>query len=167
VSISEIPNLIADLYKITTRLEEIFAGRCFTPDGHLVGSIGEVVAEHIYGLCLANPSTTQFDANTFDNRTVQIKLTGKKGSSYGFRWSNIRVQSPPDLLIALKLTDNGFAEIYNGPFPLNLLLQRADTSNGQLSISLSKLKLMNPKLLEEVNSLENFNRLFLKRIEIV
>ena len=35
---------IRELYRITAELEEKYPGRCFTPDGHLVGSIGEVYA---------------------------------------------------------------------------------------------------------------------------
>ncbi len=166
MSIHEVPDLIAELYKITIRLEEIFTGRRFTPDGHLVGSIGEVVAEYIYGLRLANSSTAQFDANTTDGRSAQIKLTGKKGSSYGFRWSNLRPPSPPDLLIALKLTQNGFVEIYNGPFPNGLLVGRNDSSNGQLSIAVSKLQPKNPKLLTEINSLCEFNKLFVSKVSL-
>jgi len=43
-SILEIPSLFQELYSIVDRLEELFPGRRFTPDGHLVGSIGEVLA---------------------------------------------------------------------------------------------------------------------------
>ncbi len=43
-SILEIPSLVQELYSIVDRLEELFPGRRFTPDGHLVGSIGEVLA---------------------------------------------------------------------------------------------------------------------------
>lgn len=34
--------IIRELYKITAELEEKYPGRRFTPDGHLIGSIGEV-----------------------------------------------------------------------------------------------------------------------------
>ena len=42
--LDEVPRLIGRLYDIVDRLEELFPGRKFTPDGHLVGSIGEVIA---------------------------------------------------------------------------------------------------------------------------
>ena len=45
-----IPNLIRRLYAIVADLETAFPGRKFTPDGPLVGSIGEVLAAHRYGL---------------------------------------------------------------------------------------------------------------------
>ncbi len=83
-AIFEVPRLIADLYKVTRRLEKLFDGRPFTPDGHLVGSIGEVVAKFIYDLHLETCSTPQIDARTRDRSTVQIKLTGSVGKSYGF-----------------------------------------------------------------------------------
>ena len=43
---------IRELYRITAELEEKYPGRRFTPDGHLVGSIGEVYAAEKYGLTL-------------------------------------------------------------------------------------------------------------------
>jgi hypothetical protein len=46
-------DLIRQLYSVVVALEEEFEGRKFTPDGHLVGSIGEVV------LCLYVPLETE------------------------------------------------------------------------------------------------------------
>jgi hypothetical protein len=43
-----IPELIGQLFKTVRALNEIFPDRPFTPDGHLVGSIGEVVAAETY-----------------------------------------------------------------------------------------------------------------------
>ncbi len=43
-SILEIPSIVQEPYSIVDRLEELFPGRRFTTDGHLVGSIGEVLA---------------------------------------------------------------------------------------------------------------------------
>jgi hypothetical protein len=41
-------DLIRQLYSVVAALEEEeFEGRKFTPDGHLVGSIGEVVAAYV------------------------------------------------------------------------------------------------------------------------
>ncbi len=37
---SEVPALLGNLYSIVARLEALFPGRKFTPDRHLVGSIG-------------------------------------------------------------------------------------------------------------------------------
>lgn len=38
-----IRSLVQRLYRITSELEELYPGRHFTPDGHMVGSIGEVL----------------------------------------------------------------------------------------------------------------------------
>ncbi len=156
----EVPALIGDLLKATQRLNELFEGRPFTPDGHLVGSIGEVVAEYIYDLKLQPVSTPQIDAYTQDHRSVQIKLTGANGRSFGMRWSSRRKAEHADILIGLKLNETGFTEIYNGLFPVDLLEGRPDTSNGQLSIPVSKMSARNPKLLKTVNSFESINRWF-------
>jgi hypothetical protein len=40
----KLPEQVAVIYRAVQELEERYPGRKFTPDGHLVGSIGEVVA---------------------------------------------------------------------------------------------------------------------------
>lgn len=47
-----LPQLVAELYRVVNELEAMFPGRHFTPDGHLVGSLGECLAAHHYGLQL-------------------------------------------------------------------------------------------------------------------
>ena len=56
-------------------------GRKFTPDGHLMGSLGEAMAVYMYDLVLADPSVETHDARTKDGGIqVQIKFTaGKSG----------------------------------------------------------------------------------------
>jgi hypothetical protein len=39
----KLPKSVAALYRIVEELEKAYPGRPFTPDAHLVGSIGEVV----------------------------------------------------------------------------------------------------------------------------
>jgi hypothetical protein len=51
-----LPEEVAQLYVIVKRLEEQYPGRPFTLDGHLVGSLGEVIAERVFGLSLYPPS---------------------------------------------------------------------------------------------------------------
>jgi len=159
----EVPALIGDLLKTTQRLNTLFEGRPFTPDGHLVGSIGEVVAEYVYDLKLQPAGTPQLDAYTRDGRSVQIKLTGGK-RSFGLRWSSQLKTAHADLLIGLKLSDNGFTEVYNGPFPKDILEGRPDTSNGQVSVPIGKLAARNPSLLPAVNSFASINRWFTPKL---
>ena len=88
-------------------LNHLFPDRPFTPDGHLVGSIGEVVAADTYDLILEKCSNPGFDAKTRTGRSVEIKLTGGDSVSVSSDCN------PPDFLIVLKLiTKTGFSEIY-------------------------------------------------------
>ena len=65
--ISRIPKLIKEIYRIIDQLELMFPGRKFTPDGHLVGSIGEVLAASAYDLELLPASTSVHDARSTDS----------------------------------------------------------------------------------------------------
>ena len=66
---------IQELYRITSELEKKYPGRRFTPDGHLVGSIGEVYAAEKYGLALLEASSEKHDARSADGKLIQIKIT--------------------------------------------------------------------------------------------
>ncbi len=70
--------LIRVLYGIVADLEEIAPDRRFTPDGHLVGTIGEVVARELFGLELMPASTEGFDALAPHGRKVEIKATQRQ-----------------------------------------------------------------------------------------
>ena len=123
---------IRQLYAIVQELEHCYPGRKFTPDGHLVGSIGEVlVAEH-YGLTLLPNSSETHDAVAADGRLVQIKATQTK---------RIAISSEPEHLIVIKLTHNGsWEEIYNGPGDLAWNNAGKMQKNGQRPISLARLQ---------------------------
>jgi hypothetical protein len=54
----QVPRLIRQLYAIAAELEAHFPGRRFTLDGHLVGSIGEILAALHDGLVLL-PSSSE------------------------------------------------------------------------------------------------------------
>ena len=72
-----LPEPVARIYTAAAELEALYPGRKFTPDGHLVGSIGEVIAAEALGLTLypmSKPGHDAFDANG----DVQIKLTAGK-----------------------------------------------------------------------------------------
>jgi hypothetical protein len=80
---TKVTRFLEDLYTASDGLEQLFPGRKFTLDGHLVGSIGEVVAAYIFDLDL-NPASTQgHDAKAKDGRRVEIKLT--QGNSVALR----------------------------------------------------------------------------------
>ena len=123
---------IKELYKITNELENSYPGRKFTIDGHLVGSIGEVIVAEHYGLDLLPNSTKTHDARTKDGKMVQIKATQVKG---------IAISSEPDYLIVIRLlSDGSWEEIYNGPGKAAWDNAGKMQKNGQRPISLSKLR---------------------------
>lgn len=149
-AIDRIPGLIQDIYAIVEKLEDLFPGRRFTPDGHLVGSIGEVLAAHRYGLELLPASAEGHDATTADGRLVQIKATQSK---------SIALRSEPDLLVVLRIKQDGRAtEIYNGPGKPVWDACGKMQKNGQRAISVNKLsKVMDQ---QEGNGVERLPSLF-------
>ncbi len=100
--------LIGDLYRIVDELELEFE-RKFTPDGHLVGSLGEVIVAYSFGLTLHTASSNRHDAtDPVSGTQVQIKMTGGT--------SGVTVSSCPDHLIAIQLTRRApIRLLYNGP----------------------------------------------------
>ena len=123
---------IKQLYKITNELEQTYPGRKFTVDGHLVGSIGEVIVAEHYGLRILPNSTKTHDAVSKEGKQVQIKATQVKG---------IAISSEPDYLIVIRiLPDGSWEEIYNGPGKAAWDNAGKMQKNGQRPISLSKLR---------------------------
>ena len=140
-SIEQIPALIRSLYETVAELQKLFPDRPFTPDGHLVGSIGEVIAAHNYNLWLLPPSTEGYDALTADGRRVEIKITQGTG---------VALRNRPDYLLVLKLRADGTAEeVYNGPGGEPWAQSCRMQKNGQRPISLSKLKGLMKTVCEE------------------
>ena len=76
-----LPKAVSEIYAAAERLRQEYPCRSFTPDGHLVGHLGEVVAAKKFGLELLQNSYPGHDARDKDGRYVQIKLTGGKGVS--------------------------------------------------------------------------------------
>lgn len=140
-TIEQIPELVRDIYHTVAELQRLFPGRPFTPDGHLMGSLGEVIAAHDYNLRLLPPSTEGYDALTTDGRRVEIKITQVAG---------VALRNPPDYLIVLKLRGDGTAEeVYNGPGGEPWGQSGKIQKNGQRRISLSKLKTLMKSVSEE------------------
>lgn len=97
---------VHSLIKIVRDLEKAFPGRHFTLDGHLLGSIGEVLAVYYYGVDLYEASTPKHDGYV-DGKNVQIKITQR---------DTVLLSDEPDYLIVLYLNNNGAVfEVYNGP----------------------------------------------------
>ncbi len=128
-----LPAPVARIYEAVAELEASYPGRKFTPDGHLVGSIGEVIAAEALGLTLHPASYPRHDA--FDDAgDVQIKMTGQTGKSVALYATCVR-------LVVLKVVSPHEAEIvYDGPGEPAWSAAGAMGKNGQKVISLSRLR---------------------------
>src|SRR5687767_11165032 len=106
----------------------MFPGRYFTPDGHMVGSLGEALAAYYYGIELS-PASTQCHDGICERRQVQVKAT---------QGDRVAITSQPEHLLVLKLNrDGSFIEEYNGPGSLvwNLVADKPRPKNGQYQVS--------------------------------
>lgn len=128
-----LPEPVAAIYRAVELLEALYPGRKFTPDGHLVGSIGEVVAAEALGLTLYPGSHPGHDA--FDlNGDVQIKMTGGK---------SVALYGTCTRLVVLRVISPEFAEIvYDGPGEPAWQSAGKLQKNGQRSVRLNKLQAM-------------------------
>lgn len=125
------PALVRDLYRVVARLEKAY-GRKFTPDGHLVGSIGEVIGAAHFGLTLTKHSTPGCDAVSPCGKKVEIKAT--QGTAVAFRCK-------PDHLVVLCLGPRGgYKVVYNGPGEEAWRACGTAGSNGQRRIGIARLK---------------------------
>jgi hypothetical protein len=93
--VASVPRLVGELYRVVAEFEHLFPGRRFTPDGHLVGSIGEVLAAHQYGLQLLPHSFRGHDARTTSGLLVEIKAT---------QGNTVALRSEPQHLLVLQLS---------------------------------------------------------------
>jgi len=132
--------LLKTIYESVDELETMFPGRHFTPDGHLVGSLGEALASFHYGIVLFENAATQVHDGVKEDTKIQIKTT---------QGDRISISSEPDHLLVLKLKrDGSFDEKYNGPGSLvwSEVSHKKRPKNGQYQISLSSLS----RLMEKV-----------------
>ncbi|WP_218927633.1 MULTISPECIES: hypothetical protein [Halomonadaceae] len=67
--------LVKQLYTTVNELEAMFPDRHFTPDGHMVGSLGECLVADAYNLDLKTASNKGYDAVTESGLEVEIKAT--------------------------------------------------------------------------------------------
>ena len=126
--------IIQDLFRTVCELESRYPGRKFSIDGHLLGSIGEVIAAEYYGLTLLPNSSERHDAKDRPGRLIQIKAT---------QIDRISISSEPDYLIVIQITSDGnWSEIYNGAGSRVWNNAGKMQKNGQRPISIAKLKLL-------------------------
>ena len=133
MDVKRFPELLKAIYDAVDGLEAMFPGRHFTPDGHMVGSIGEALAAHHYGVVLAGASNECHDGACGD-RQVQVKAT---------QGNRVAISSEPEHLLVLHIERDGtFTEAYNGPGSevWALVKHKPRPKNGQYQVALSTLK---------------------------
>lgn len=136
----ELTAIINELYALTARLEKMYPGRHFTPDGHLVGSIGEVFAAELYGISLFTAGCETHDGEAPDGRLVQIKTTQRR---------SVGIYEEPDYLLVFSIDDEGrLSEVYNGPGkPVwQLFAGKKRPKTGQYQVSFTRLRELNERV---------------------
>lgn len=129
-----LPEPVAAIYRAVEDLKALYPGRAFTPDGHLVGSLGEVVAAHALKLTLYKASRPGHDA--YDEKgDVQIKMTAG---------DCISMYDTCNRLVVLRINSPTEAEIiYDGSGEVAWSVAGKLQKNGQRSVRLSKLRKLN------------------------
>lgn len=135
---ADVGQLVLELYQVIDELEAMYPGRHFTPDGHVVGSLGEAIAAEAFDLELKTASNEGFDAETRGEqppRTVEIKATQGKSISLQADVAH------PDHLIALHIdrTTGHARVVYNGPASPVCRAAGKRQKNGQQRISIPRL----------------------------
>lgn len=127
----KLPAPVSAIYRAVSELEAAYPGRKFTPDGHLVGSIGEVLAAEALGLTLHPASYPGHDAVDDTGRQVQIKLT---------RGKSVAMYATCDRLVVLRIISDEEAEIvFDGEGQAAWESAGPIQKNGQRVVSLAKL----------------------------
>ncbi len=127
-----LPPAVARIYEAVAELSAAYPGRSFTPDGHLVGSIGEVVAAEALGITLYRGSFPGHDGIDAQQRQVQIKMTAG---------GEVAMYATCTRLVVLKVVSPLEAEIvFDGEGAAAWTAARKPGKNGQRVITLKKLR---------------------------
>lgn len=136
---------IRKIYEVVAELSALFPGRRFTPDGHMVGSLGEAIAAIDYGVELfPNVGHPAVDGR-INGREVQVKTTQGKEVA-------VKKPRPGDLLLVLKLNQDGTWEhIYDGDSERvwNELNTQKETFMREKVISFIRLKRLQTEVQEK------------------
>lgn len=138
--ISQLKEAIKDLYSSVAKLQAAFPDKPFTPDGRMVGDIGEAIAALKFNVVLDKRLRRHWDGYRIDSsekkQEVQIKTT-QKDETY--------LKKPPHkgYLIVFKVFSNGEWECcYDGKIMRvwNSLAKQKPDSTGAKFIQLARLR---------------------------
>jgi len=134
---------ICEMFDAQRRLREAFPKRLFTPDGRMIGDIGEAIAEINYQVTVDPTSRPHWDGKREDVcegcLDVQIRAT-QRDDTY--------TKEPPDdgrLLVFRIFSDGSWECCYNGEAQKvwRSLDAKKATKNGEKFISLDALRKLN------------------------
>lgn len=126
--------LVRDVFSACQQLTNA-TGRPFSPDGHLVGSMGEVLAAEQLGLNLMTPSNRGYDAVDSQDRKVEIKATTR--SAVALSASGTAAER----LIVVHFDEFGVGSVvYDGPAAPAWESAGRPQKNGQRRVSLGSLR---------------------------
>ena len=136
-----IKNKVQELLRIVNELEEEYPDRKFSLDGHLLGSIGEVLAKYYYGIELSKPNTKTHDGEA-DGKCIQIKIT---------QINSVDIKGIPEYLLVLFLnkSEGIVYEVYNGPGAYAFNEYKKGNKSGEYTRQLSKLLEINRTIKKE------------------
>lgn len=149
MSNQHVGQLIRQFCALTSELDRLFPKRSFSPDGHVVESLCEVLAAQTFDLELLPASSKIHNARTRDkSMLVQIKST--QGETVILRSDQV-----PQHLLVMKLSDGGIPDlIYNGPGILAYSTLGKQPSNGQRTVRLNTLRKIPVPFQEQLPSTE-------------
>lgn len=138
----EFKKKIASIYEVANELGREFEISKCTPDGHLLGAIGQIAAKMAFGLNFGSGmkehNCTWSKKNQLIN--VQVRSTGR---------GSVALRKEPEYLIAFEISESGkIYLLYNGPgnFVWEIVKKQKQpqkyASKNQLSIAQSEV---NPK----------------------
>ena len=153
----KIKEKVQTMISIVAELEKEFPGRHFTLDGHLVGSIGEVMAAYFYGIELYRAGVEKHDG-VKDGKEIQIKITQRDDVVISNK------PGKPQYLIVLYLTKEGNVyEVYNGPGAKPWKESSEPDSHNNRHIRVNKLMELDAKVksecrIESLNPIEKMQK---------
>jgi hypothetical protein len=106
---AEFKDNIRQIYSISTGLGTAYGIETCTPDGHLLGAIGQIAAKIAFGVTFGSKKDEHNCSISFNGRQldIQVRTTGK---------TSIALRAEPEYLIAIKIANYGAIDlIYSGP----------------------------------------------------
>jgi hypothetical protein len=144
----KLPELVKELIQIRDKLRKHYNKNGlklkFTPDGRMVGDIGEAIAVEKFGLELTQG--TGIDGKARDGRTVQVKASGTNGGA-AFRSIDALQHAEHLLFFHLDYENCRGEVIYNGPEKQvrNLI----EGKKGQRTVSAKQLRSMDENVKDD------------------